>query len=168
MKLSLTLNFGYSCVHSEGSKSNLQSLLYHIKCRKLKAFCSLRSHSHIHTKHWVMSVSSSFITSSKCAKCHECVSSVYAMKHQRKKKQAVFLAAPYTALVLSPVQLCRVWRGDSCGWRFTPPLLKAPPRQLSSQPLHRIPGSRRKWGQHRRGDLVRLQTFPGGELRFPE
>lgn len=52
-----------------------------------------------------------------------------------KKKLAVFLVAPYTALVHSPEQLCRVWRGDSCGWRFTP---KTQPRQLSSQPLHRI------------------------------
>lgn len=59
-------------------------------------------------------------------------------KEKKQKKQAVFLVAPYTALVLSRVQLCRVWRGDSCGWRFTPPLLKAQPRQLSSQPLHRI------------------------------
>lgn len=43
-----------------------------------------------------------------------------------------------------PALLRTVWRGDSCCWRFTPPLLKALPRQLNSEPLHRIldPGER--------------------------
>lgn len=56
----------------------------------------------------------------------------------------MFLIAPYMAFVQIPALLRTVWRGDSCCWRFTPPLLKALPRQLNSEPLHRIldPGER--------------------------
>lgn len=50
----------------------------------------------------------------------------------------MFLIAPYMAFVHKPALLHTVWRRDSCCWRFTPPLLKALPRQLNSQPLHRI------------------------------
>lgn len=48
------------------------------------------------------------------------------------------------AFVHIPALLRTVWRGGSCCWRFTPPLLKALPRKLNSEPLHRIldPGER--------------------------
>lgn len=61
-----------------------------------------------------------------------------------RNQQSVFLIAPYMAFVHIPALLRTVWRGDSCCWRFTPPLLKALPRQLNSEPLHRIldPGER--------------------------
>lgn len=48
------------------------------------------------------------------------------------------------AFVHIPALLRTVRRGDSCCWRYTPPLLKALPRQLNSEPLHHIldPGER--------------------------
>lgn len=48
------------------------------------------------------------------------------------------------AFVHIPALLRTVWRGDSCCWRYTPPLLRALPRQLNSEPPHRIldPGER--------------------------
>lgn len=63
---------------------------------------------------------------------------------KKKKPIVCVFDAPYMAFVHIPALLRTVWRGDSCCWRFTPPLLKTLPRQLNSEPLHPIldPGER--------------------------
>lgn len=79
------------------------------------------------------------------------------------ESQAVFPDAPYMA---SPAHPRTVWRGDSCCWRFTPPLLRVWP-QLSSQPLRRIlfPGETECRVKERTWSFFSLS--PGVNYDFP-